>query len=570
MLLTESQTGYPSIDKPWLKYYREEAIQSSLPQKTMYEFLWENNKDNLSDTALRYYGRKITYSKLINGIKSAVMALHEMGIKRGDIITVMSMHTPETIYLIYAINYIGAISNVVYMTLSENEIVNTLENTDSKAFFVLEPAVERVQKIKDKISIPIIVLPIADSMPVYLRLLLSLKANKNNDFIRYKEFIASGHKSSLPLMNKDHEAVAAIVYTSGTTGEPKGVMLSNDALNAIVWQDLNGIIGFQRKLTFLFMLPPFIGYGFAHLHVALCAGLDLQLQIDLTPEKIANELFKNKYNCFCAGPAFVDAIMSHGVSNLDNLLYFICGGGEITKEKEIEVNAFLKKCNSTASYSNGYGMTEASSVLCANCNSISKLSSLGIPFIKTNVKVVDLETGQELGYGEQGELCFNSPSLMAGYFKKPDETNKVIKCDSEGAKWLHTGDIGFVDKDGFIFMSGRIKRIFYARAGLGEICRVFPSSIEETIEKSPVVSTCAVTVRDDSVQISVPIAYVTLANDTKGRDRAEIVGELFDLAKKELPQHMQPEKINILDKMPMTQGGKIDYHTLEQLTTSEK
>ena len=556
-------SGYPSIDKPWLKYYSEEAINMKLPQKTMYEYAWENNKNHPKDIVFSYYRKKTTYEQFFDNVRNAVKALHFKGIKKGDIVTVMSMHTPETIYLIYALNYLGAVSNMVYMTLSENEVLHTITNTESKLFFVLEPAIPTIEKIRDEIKIPVVVMPISDSMPVHIRTLYRIKNRTNKHYDIYKAFINSGLRNDLPPMETDHEALATIVYTSGTTGEPKGVMLSNDGLNALVSQDVHGIIVFRRKLKYLFMLPPFTGYGFALLHVGISAGLELQLQIDLNPNKVADALFKNKTECFCAGPAFVDAILNHSASNLDRLEYFICGGGEISKDKEMEINRFLRDCKAKATYSNGYGMTEACSVLCTNCNQISKISSLGIPFVKTTIKVVDTETGEELTYRKQGELLFNTPALMVGYYKNDEATEKTIIRDRDGKLWLRTGDIGYVDEDGFVFMSGRLKRIYYVRAGIGEICRLFPSHIEEVIEKSEFVTNCAVIVREDNEKISVPIAYVTLSEKAKVCETEKIIEELHKLTKRDLPDHMQLFDIIVLNDMPITQSGKIDYRMLE-------
>lgn len=558
-------TGYPSIDKPWLKYYSEEAINAPLPEMTLYEYAWENNKNYLKDIAFRYYGTKITYGEFFENAKLAARAFTAMGVKKGDIVTIMSMHTPETIYAFYGLNYIGAVANMVYMTLSGNEILHTLKETQSKLFMVLDAAAEKVGVIRDKISIPIVMLSVADSMPVYMKAAYRLKYKKPSGHMTWRKFLAKGRDVSFSVMATDHKSMAVIVYTSGTTGEPKGVMLSDDNINNIAFQDFNGIIGFRRNLTFLFMLPPFIGFGLAHLCVGVSAGLTLILQIDLTPRKVSKMLFKNKIDVFLTGPAFIDSILGSGISDLDNLKYFICGGGEISNEKEREVNRFLRNCKSKASYSNGYGMTEAASVLCTNCNQISKIGSIGLPFCRTNVKVIDTESGKELGYRKEGELYFSTPSLMEGYYKNDEATNKTIIVDEDGTRWLRTGDLGYVDEDGFVFLKGRLKRIFYARASMGEICRLFPSHIEEVMEKSGSVASCAVIVKEDKERISVPIVYITLKDTENKDDQDKHISDLFVLSRKELPEHMQPDRIIIIDKMPLTPSGKIDYRKLEEM-----
>lgn len=184
-------TGYPSIDKPWLKYYSEEALNAPLPKKTMYQYAFEKNQDNLSEIALVYFGKRITYSKLFENVYYTAKAFVSMGIEEGDIVTIMSMHTPETIYTIYALNYIGATANLVYMTLSENELIQSIENTKSKMLLVLDAVLEKITN--SKIEIPVIVLPISNSMPFARKAGYLLTTKRvNHNYIMYDSFVKKG------------------------------------------------------------------------------------------------------------------------------------------------------------------------------------------------------------------------------------------------------------------------------------------------------------------------------------------------------------------------------------------
>ena len=562
------KTGYPSIDKPWLRYYSEEAINAPLPEMTMYEYAWENNKNDLSDIAFRYFNTKISYGEFFENAKRAARAFSAMGVKKDDIVTIMSMHTPEAIFALYGLNYIGAVANMVYMTLSGNEILHTLADTDSKMFLFLDAAAEKIETIRDQISTPIVMLSVADSMPIYMKAAYRLKTKKPKGYMDWKAFISSGNAAILPEMSTEHETMAVIVYTSGTTGEPKGVMLPDDALNALVFQDIKGIFEFKRRMTILFMIPPFVGFGISHLHLIIWAGMESILQIRIEPNVVTDSFYEYLPECLLTGPAYIDAIVhsNNRYVNLSNLKYFVGGGGEIPEEKEVEVNTFLKTNHSNAKYSNGYGMTEASSVLCSNCNGISKIGSAGIPFIKTLVKVIDNSTGDECKYGENGELHFSAPNLMLGYFKNDEATNNVVYTDINGERWIRTGDLGYVDEDGFVFLTGRIKRIYYTRSEDGVVYRLFPQKIEEKLMGEVSVYSCGVVVKEDAERINVAIAFVTLGDKDMSEEQQSMVRtNLFDLAARELPEHEQPADIRIIPTMPLTPSGKIDYRKLEEM-----
>ena len=552
-------TGYPSIDKPWLKYYSKEAINAPLPEMTMYQYIWENNKDHLSDIALRYYGTKITYGRLFDNIKRAASAFYSMGVRAGDIVTIMSMHTPETIYAIYGLNYIGAVANLVYMTLAEKEILHTIENTESKLLLVLDVALEKVEAIKDRLHIPVVVLGVADSMPLHIRLAYQLKRRSKYHYCTlWRDYLGKG--TLTPLLATERMAAAIIVYTSGSTGNPKGVVLNNDALNAYAFQVQNDIFGTSRKESFLLILPPFVGFGIATLHEIICNGYDIIPWIDLKPDAIINAFFRVKPNHFIGGPALIETFINHKPIKQNNLKLFIGGGGALAEDKEREINQFLSACGSNCIYAGGYGLTEGGSTLCSSTNEIYKLGSSGIPLVKTNVKVVDTETGETLPYGKIGELHFSTPDLMAGYYNNDHDTNEILYTDCDGTRWVRTGDLGYVDSDGFVFIKGRIKRIFITRGKDGTVYKLFPQRIEEFFLSQQNVDQCGVVVKEIQSNIYAPIVFISLKEANK-----VTLPNLYETARKELPDHLHPDKIVVIDKIPLTQSGKINYRALEEM-----
>lgn len=569
MQTKQNLMGYPSIDKPWLQYYSEEAINTPLPEMTLYQYIWQKNKGNLSDIALEYYGTKITYGRMFDEIENAAKAFYAMGVRQGDVVTIMSMHTPETIVSIYALNRIGALVNMIYMTLAEKEIVATLKNTDSKIFLVLDVILEQVTYIQDKTGVPVVVLSIAESMPLPARAVYSFKAKpKKHSFMRWLDFIQLRKKETVSQIFANHAAPAVIVYTSGTTGEPKGVVLSSDALNFVSAQLVRTDRDFHAGETVLHVLPIFFGFGIGMLHHGLCNSQHLVLGIAKGTEEIGKTFAKVRPHRFVAGPTVLDGIMKYTKKDLSRLKDFTGGGESISLDKEREFNQFLKDHQSPTQYFHGYGMTEFASVVALNIEKACKLGSVGIPLVYANVKVLDVDTHEELPYGKQGELCFCTPNIMLEYYKNPNATAKAIEVDDSGNRWMHTEDVGYVDTDGFIFVVGRLKRVYVTQDKDSAIVKIYPQRIEDVLASDPRVENCAVICQPDAVRIHIPIAFVSIK---AGADEpeAELMNRLTVLAKENLPEYDIPAHIYILDALPTTSNGKVDYRALESLADKE-
>lgn len=557
-------TGYPSIDKPWLKYYSEEAINAPLRERTIYQFFWESSKNHLSDIGFDYYGTKISYGQMFDLILQAAAAFKALGVADGDMVTIMSMQTPESIACVYALNYIGATANLVYMTLSAEEILETMQNTKSKALVILDSALEKLAAIRADISVPVVVLGAADSMPMALKLAMRLKTRPiSHSDLTWKNFLILAKKSGAGHPAQDSKNAAIVVYTSGSTGKPKGVMLSSDNLNAIPmqvrWTDRN----YHRGETLLFIMPIFFGFGIGMLHHCSCMGLRIFLRIATDGDTIGKLYNRIKPNRFVGGPPLLEGIMKHTKGDLSRCIEFTGGGEKISPDKENEFNCFLKDHHSPMRYIPGYGMTEFCSTVTSNMFKAYKQGSVGIPMVSTNVKVVDTDTGTELPYNQTGELCFCCPNTMIGYYKDQEATKKAIEIDADGNRWMHTEDLGYVDEDGFVFIVGRIKRIYVVRSATGDYFKIYPQMIENIILHDPVVEYCGTVVVSDKQRVNIPIVFVSLRDHTI--DKKAVLCRLYELVKKELPEYDQPREVEILDRMPMTQSGKIDYQILEKM-----
>lgn len=566
MEIINEKTGYPSIDKPWIKYYSQEAVTNPLPRKTMFQLVWDNNSEHPNDIALRYFQKKITYRSYFDGVVKTVNALHASGIKKGDIVTIMSMQTPETIYLVYALNYIGAIANMIYITASEKEILNAITRTNSKLLFVLDIAAGRIKEIQDKIPCPVITLKLADSMPALNKILMGIKKPSPNSVgSTWSAWLKKGTIGAIK--TDDYLAPAVIVYTSGTTGVSKGVVLSSNNLNALSIQCCDSGKNYKRGEKFLNNIPPFLGYGIGMIHLPLIYGVETTLHLKTSPQEIAKGIAKVKPNHYAGGPPVIDPLMKIIRGDMSWMIDFTGGGDALSPEKEREFNQFLEEHGSPSKFCMGYGMSELSSVISMQQNHAYRFGSVGLVLPKSNIKIIDTDTGKELKYGEVGEMCFESPNLMIGYFENEEETKAVIEIDKEGKRWIHTGDLGFVDEDGYIFYKGRIKRIYLTAGKSGDIInKIFPQQIENCMEEQKNVEACGVIVVEDKIQLNIPIAFITLKQKNVDQDTA--INELKEASTKTLPEHMWPARIHIIDEMPYTQNGKIDYHKLEKMEQS--
>ena len=363
-------TGYPSIDKPWLKYYSEEALNAPLPDCSMYEYLYDCNKDYLGNTALNYFGRKITYKKLFENIDKVAAALQKNGVKKGDIVSVCTLTAPETIYLLYAINKVGAVSNWLGLTSPVQDLHNQLDSTASKLVFVVEMAYDTiVEAAKDTKIEKIVSVPIEFSMPTAIKAAASLK-NKHpvlNDIsVRWKDFIESGTNTVFKPVVIDGNEMAVIIYTGGTTGIPKGVMIANKSGNAnhvnIQTTIKSNLSEYNRSDTFLCCVPLFLAFGlFSCCHSFLCQGLEIILEPDPTPNNVGKTIINFKPNHIIAGNLHYDSLVKYvKEKNLDCsfIKSAIYGGDHTNKEWEGFINNFLHNHNMKCSILNGCNYSE--------------------------------------------------------------------------------------------------------------------------------------------------------------------------------------------------------------------
>ena len=558
-------TGYPSIDKPWLKYYSDEAINTPLPECTIYEYICDANKDNHDKTAINYYGTEITYGELFQSISKVAGALESIGIKKGDIVTVCMINSPEAIYLLFALNKIGAVANMIYGVSTEEEIAKYLEDSKSDIVFTLDIFQMKFENIIKHTKInKVIVSTSTQSMSADEKAAMeqamglpTMPLPDMSEFISWKSFM-KGAKDTDTFCH-DSEAPAIITYTGGTTGGSKGVVASNKGFISNIEQYKRMNIKLNRDEKWLLVLPLFIGFGNFAMMIPLSVGMTVILRMPMA-EPIAYICRKFKPDHIFYGPAFWEAFADDN-EDLD-ISYFIepmTGGDTLNPNTEAKINNYFKSHGSKYKIMNGYGMSELGPGISINCKNAYEEGSVGAPFVKTVVAAFDTETGKELKYGESGELCVHTPSIMMEYINNPEETENIIKRHDDGLLWVHTGDYGFISENGFIHLKGRLKRYMLCIAN-GVQKKVFSLDIEKVLLKNELVEKCAVVPVNDAVINQAPVAYIVLKNTTS---KADAEKNLKEYCEKNLHDVYRPKHLIFTDKFPLTKVGKVDYKALE-------
>lgn len=562
---------YASVAKPWLKYYDASFIGQPLPDCTTFEYLYQQNKQHLNEPALEYFGRKITYADLFVNIKKTAAAFRAIGLKKGDIATVVSVMTPEIIYAFYAADLIGATLNLVDPRYSVEGIHDYITEVDSHLLICLSVTYDRcVQAAKRTHVERILVVSPADSLSLPMAIGYKLKNPDKNHYssnvIRWKDFIAGGQGQSTaadPVDPMDHACV--VVHTGGTTGSPKGVMLTDRNFNAIAKQFKTYEFLCHRGQTLMNIMPPFIAYGFAcGIHLPLTLGIKVVIIPNADASKLGSLVLKYKPQHMFGVPTHYQQLATDPLlknKDLSFIRMYAAGGDAISVGAEENVNEFLAAHNVEFPMAKGYGMTEVSSAATAAAASITKPGSAGIPLVDTIVSVFEPGTAKELPIGEQGEICICSESIMKGYYHKPEETAAVKQVHPDGRTWVHTGDVGYIDEDGFVFVGSRIKRLIIRPDGF----KVFPSMIENAISHHPAVRQCSVVgcVAKDHPQGRLPFVFVVLDPAAADKKR-QILRELRQLCVEELPEYVQPVAYKFISEMPLTPVGKVDYRKLEE------
>lgn len=565
---------------PWYDFYGKVPHHLEYPKGSMVDVLMDTVLKYPELDAIEYFNNKYTYKEVMDKVIECAKSLKTIGVKEGDVVSICMPNTPEALFMFYAVNMVGAVSNMIHPLSSEKEIEFFLNKTKSKFIMTIDIDYKKVINIINNTSVnKVIVSSAGYSLKGLKKTMYSifntdvtkaikkikqvfLKAFQNRDVMSYKKFIQKGHNyyEDYTVPRKDSD-LAVILYSGGTSGTPKGIMLSNLSFNALAYQAHEMCDPAKEGDSILCIMPIFHGFGLGVcIHTCLHIGMKCILVPTFKAKKLGELIRKTKPNFLVGVPTLFEALYNN--NNLKegdfSSINCIVSGGDIMDEENLsKYNDMFKKYGSSAKIRVGYGLTEACAATCLTPTDMHKSGSIGIPFPDMVYKIVEIGTTKETKPMEDGEICISGPTVMMGYLNDEEETNDALKVHKDGKLWLHTGDIGCIDKDGFVYFKSRLKRIIISSG-----YNIYPSYIEGIINKHEYVSTSTVVAVPDKYRGQIAKAFVVLKKEVKLDENVE--KEIKDYCKKYIAKYAMPRIFEFRKELPKTLVGKIAYTVLEE------
>ena len=560
-----------NIKTPWLKYYKDVPSHLNYPKGTMVGYFLEAVARFPEDIAIEYYGRTYTYRAFYEMIRDTAKSLKSQGVKEGDTIAICMPNTPEAILMFYAANMVGAIVSLIHPLSAEKEIQNYINGSGATFLLSLDLVYDKVHNIVDNTCVKKIVIASAsDSLKTIKKFLYKFKnrgavpkIELTDDIMTWNEFLNYGYnyQGEIACLKSSCDP-AVILYSGGTSGDPKGILLSNINFNALALSCHKMIEQSGEKESILAILPIFHGFGLGVcIHTTLCCGMRVVLIPSFSPKDFGSLLHKHKISIVCGVPSLFESLTKTkmGKNDLSKLKCAISGGDFMSKDLKNKVDEYFHEHGSSAEVRVGYGLTEASAAICVTPTGEYRESSIGIPFPDTYTKIVRVGTHDEVPYGEDGEICISGPTVMMGYLNNLEETIQTLQIHKDGRTWLHTGDIGSMDKEGYVYFKQRVKRIIISNG-----YNLYPSYIETIINSHPDVFTSTVIGIPHPKKVQVAKAYIVLKDGVNASKDIEKSIRLY--CEKNLAKYSLPAVYEFRNSLPKTLVGKVAYRELEKET----
>jgi len=552
----------------WFKFYGKTPSTLDYPDISLYKMVKNVSEKYPEYTAYDFMGKSATYKEFISQVDTCAKALRQEGIKKGDAVTVCLPNVPQAVIMFYAINKIGAVASMVHPLSAENEIMLYINESKSRIAITLSRFYNKFEAIKGRTQLEkVIVAKIGEALPTVKGFLYKFVGHEpavetSPWTVSWQQFMENSKNCTENIVDEGKgEDSAAILFSGGTTGTSKGILLTNLNFNALAMQTVAMAQCLKPGDVMLSIMPVFHGFGLGvGIHTMLSAGAKCVLVPQINPKEFPSLFKKQKPNYMAGVPTLFEAMLrNEGMKDVD--LSFMkglfSGGDTLSIELKKKVDTFLKEHGATIEVQEGYGTTECVTASCLTPMGHYREGSIGIPFPDTFYKIVTPETNEEVAPKQMGEICITGPTLMKEYINNPKETYQTLRVHEDGKTYLHTGDLGYMDEDGFVYFVQRLKRMIVTSG-----YNVYPSQIENVIDAhEAVLFSTVIGVKDDYKMQRVK-AFVVLKPGFTPSD--EIRDSIKAHCAKSIAKYALPSEYEFRDNLPKTLVGKVAYRELEK------
>ncbi len=550
----------PENEKTWLKHYGDMPEHEEYLEGSIYDMFEQVAKKYPKLPALEFFDVEYTFEQFDKKVNIVAKALKRLGVVEDESVTICMPNIPEAIFIIYAVNKIGAVCNVIHPLNDAAEIKNAVDITESSLIFTTDASYQTVKTVGVE---KVVVVDVSTSMKPLLKMAYNLKSRKQMKYessaIKWKDFIA-GLDGTLPTVKRSKDAPAVLIYSGGTTGKSKGIVLSNLCFNALATQCYSVCPEARPGASMLSALPIFHGFGLCvAIHAPMMLGMKCILVPKIDVKKLNETIQKKKPTIVPAVPTMLKAITNNkklGPDSFKSVKVILSGGDYLPTDLKEKVLEYFRDCGSSTHIRIGYGLSEATAFFTATAYGAEDIDNIGIPNPDTVIRVCNPETNEVLPDGEIGEICVNGPTVMLGYVNEKEETENTLRIHEDGTQWLHTGDLGYMD-DGVLHFTSRLKRMIISNG-----YNIYPTELENIINKCKYVASSVVVGIKDKVRQEAPKAVIVLKNGVQRT--AEIEKEIKDFCKEHIAKNAQLKEIEYTDALPTTKIGKINYRKFER------
>ena len=559
-----------TVKTPWIKNLGDMPSHLEYFQGSMYELISNVAAKYPDYVAFDFMGKSTTYRQMMAMVNKCAKSLRTIGVREGDRVTIAMPNCPQAVFMFYAVNCIGAVANMVHPLSSEKEIEFYINLSKSVTVITLDQFYAKIEAIRQNTNVVNVILAsIRDELtrPVRAGYMLTEgrkieKIPEDAPVIRWNDFIKLGNACFWNYkVKKTGDDPAVILYSGGTTGTTKGILLTNLNFNALAKQvvSVNQMLRPGDKM--LAAMPIFHGFGLGVcIHTMLANGGRCLLVPRFTAKSYGKLIKKKKCNFIAGVPTLYEALLrlpSMENADFSSLKGVFSGGDSLSVELKKKFDKFLYDHNAAVQIREGYGTTETVTACCLTPPHMAKEGSIGLPFPDTYIKIVKPGTDEEIPYGQEGEILLSGPTVMKEYIDNPEETAQTLRTHADGLTWVYTGDLGYMDEDGFVYFRGRSKRMIISSG-----YNIYPAQLENILDAHELVQMSCVVGVPDPYRMHRVKAFIMLKPGVPATD--ETKENIMAYCRKNIAKYALPKDIEFRDSLPKTLVGKVAYRQLEE------